>query len=143
MRTLVSRIDPSGYLVVAHLPQQAQFIARFADSEQERDITASAADLLLTAVLEQLLTGGQDDPAPADEVPVAHLTYRAPLLPGQAGDGGVYLLVRTSDREGTHVPAEHVLPLIARGVALAITAQVAADADLPEDPSALERPTDA
>lgn len=141
MRTVISRTDTTGYFVLARIPEGAAFVARMADTGEERDVTDAACDLVLTAALETLHSG-QDEPAPAEQVDVAHLRYQAPLAVGALTDGGSFHIARAGAREAFEVPGEQVLPLLARGVALAITAAVAADIEVPADAADLTEDTD-
>lgn len=141
MRILVSAPRPSGHLAVVRLPDGALFTARYVDDPdgQERDITALVADILLSGALDQVEAAAAGRPEPTEVVHAAAVAYREPLLPGQVRAAASFTWLHVPTGDGGDFPAEDVLGLLARGIAVEITSGVAAEAaDVPADTASLE-----
>lgn len=134
MRTLMSRPSPSQHLVLARLPEGAGFLAQFVDERQPRDITDGVADLLLTGLIDALEQKASGRPEPEDQVEVAHLAYVAPpTAPGAVLPPATFTWLHLGSGQCGDLDPESVLPLLQRGVSVALTEGVAAEAaDVPE-----------
>lgn len=140
MRTLVSRLAPSGFLVLARVPDGAAVLATFVDDGQERDLTEHVADLLLSGALDRLEATQTGRPDPAETVEAVTVRYLEPApAPGALREPASFSWAGTAPGVGAgdFDPSE-VLPLLVRGLTVEITAAVAHEsaqaalADLPE-----------
>lgn len=130
MHTLISAPRPTGHLAVVRLPQGAKFTAVYVDDDpgQAREITALVAELILSGALNAMEVRASAPPAPAEEVEAVTVSYSEPLLPGQVRGAASFTWVHAPSGKGGDFEPHEVLSLIARGIAVELTAAVAAEA---------------
>lgn len=144
MIVLSSRVS-SGHLMLVRLPDGASFTAHYADDHSTRDITAAAADLLLSGALDFLerAEAGQP-PAPQETVDVAEVSYLEPLpAPGVQRPPASFSLIDTRSAQACDVDPARVMGLLVAGMAVEVTAAVAAQesGSIPDDPAELDGTT--
>jgi hypothetical protein len=135
MRLLISTVRPTGHAVVVRLPDGAALTGHFTDDNSTRDLTDNIAELLLTGALDAVEAAGSGRPDPAESVEVVRVSYSEPREPGQVGAPATFSWVHLPTRTGDDFDPAEILPLIARALAVILTAGVAAEeaAASPED----------
>lgn len=141
MRIVCSAVHPTGHLVMARLPDGAVFTATFVDEPAPRDITDMVADLLLTGALDAAEQSQTGRPDPDEQVTAARVSYQQPLLPGQTVPAASFTWAHLPTRQGGDFDPAEVLALLARGIAVNLTAGIAHEAaDVPDTPAGAEDP---
>lgn len=128
MRTLVSRLDRSGFLVIARLPNGAAIAGTFADDGTTRDLTAHAANLVLSGALDRVEASASGRPDPREEVDAVSVRYLEPAtMPGEMREAASFTWANPGNGQSGDFQPGEVLPLLARGLNVELTAAVAAE----------------
>lgn len=128
---MVSSPTADGSVLLVRLPEGAKITAAFADTEEERDITAWAADLILIGLAARTVRTGWSDSLTVERVQVANIS----LVGGD--DMEVIFAHPNSGVTATYNWVEGV-ELLAEGISEQLTSAVAADnAEVPASPAEL------
>ena len=130
---LASAVTKDGHLLLARLPVGAAVLCDWATGVTA-DITSWFTDLALIGWSDMNEAAETGRPAPADSVEVATLR----LVPEHAAAATSVTYVHLPTRDAVEVPLAQALAFAGRGIAVQVTAGVAAEAaqDLPDTPAA-------